>query len=148
MTADLAAMADAVRAGLASGAFSLPFTPRRVIDPGVDLQQLQSLRVDVVGRKERLARLDRQGRRQVDSLIDVAVRRKLTRTDDPAEHDALLSLVQEIGDWFFTHPLPGRTESLVEVDTDATGTVAWSVPDLSEQRAFVAVVTLTFRGFR
>ena len=46
------------------------------------------------------------------------------------------------------NPLTGRSETLVEISTDATGESDWSLEDIRNEKVFVAVVTATYLGSR
>lgn len=149
---DLAGVAEAVALGLAAGveeeAFNQSFTPERVVDPHRELESLTTLKVDVVGRKERATLADRSGRLLVTYEIDIGLRKKLETTATTTEHDGLLFLAQQIKGFFFQNALPERRERLTEANTDATGVSEWWGADIQERGLFFSVVTLLFTGFR
>jgi len=152
MAARLVEIADAVVAALNASAFqdvaAVAFTAARVVDPLVKLTALADLNVQVMARKDRVTLLTRGGAKQVDYLIDVALRKKLASAADTAEHDALLALVEQIEDFFFENDVAEIDETCVEATTDETGENQWAVAEIREAKLFVSVVTLTFRGGR
>jgi ribonucleotide monophosphatase NagD (HAD superfamily) len=152
MGADLQDLAEKVKdtlnAAAGASAFVTPFTAARSYRPQYRMEELATLRVTVVGRKSRTELLTREGLQQVDYDIDVAVQKKLVNPDTNIEADALSELLEQIRDWFFTHVVTGREETLVETDTDATAQADYSVAHYRTQGVFFGVVTLTFRGAR
>jgi len=151
MAARLHEIADAVVAALNGDAFqeaaAATFTAARVVDPFCRLTDLSTLNVRVMARKDRVTPEGRGGLKTVEYLIDVGVRKKLAAVADSAEHDALLALVQQLEDFFFENDA-GIDEPCVEASTDETGDNQWAVAEVRNERLFISVVTLTFRGAR
>lgn len=148
MPAAIVSIADAVVTALTAGTFSQSFTPTRVAVPSVKLSDIGTLKVHIRGARERVTLLTRGGVKDVDYDIDIAIRKKITNTATTTEHDALVALTEEIADFFFTNGLTGRSERLMDVSTDENGNLLWVVDDVENHRAFVSVLTLTFKGTR
>jgi len=80
---------------------------------------------------------------QHDYGIDVAVQKKFEK-DQPAELDPLMTLVEEIIDFFRLR----RLESLNAVCVRASNEPVYSQEHMEQFRQFTSVVTLTFRVIR
>lgn len=142
MSANIVAIADAVTAELNGHSFSQPFAAQRLYLPVFDLQSMSDLKVTVVPRGISSSALDRS-RDSFDYQIDVAVQKKTP--NDVATIDALMLLVEEIGDHFRSNPLssyPGARCTGVE------NTPVYAPDHLHELRQFTSVLTLTFRLWR
>lgn len=145
----LVAVATAVEAGLNAASF----VPRGSVSRGFMRERSleeSALVIAVFPRKERATRISRGGLLQVDLDINVGIFRSLVGTDQERDQqvETLLLLSQRIKDHFAITPLTGRTESLVEATTDATGDIEFDPATLMEKRQFEAILTLTFRGGR
>jgi hypothetical protein len=86
--------------------------------------------------------LDRQ-RDSYDYEIDVAVQQKVDPT--LANLDALVLLVEEIGDHFRHEPLSGLPDARC---VGVQNTPVYAAEHLQELRVFTSVLTLTFRLWR
>lgn len=155
--AHLVTIAEAVKDSLATaaadGQFAQEFSPVRSYRPEYSLEELSTLRVTVIGRKETPSLLSR-GPVQVDYSIDVGVQKKVAKPADTTEGDSLMLLVEGILDWFRTlanrpaHPETGAPLGTLIEMTTGEGDATWSPEYMREHGAFSAVVSLTFRGFR
>jgi hypothetical protein len=137
----IANIADAVVTalnGAPEGAFSLPFTAARAYLPVFDLKEMKDLHVTVVPKGVELAAAGR-GTIQRDVQIDVAVQQKLSACDD-SEIDALMELVQEIGEFIRS---AGRIGGAAWVRTE--NVPIYSQEHLGELRQFTSVLTVTLR---
>lgn len=150
-SAHLVAVAENVKDALANGDFCQEFSPTRSYRPEYSLEELGTLRVTVIGRKETPA-LTSRGPVQVDYSVDVGVQKKLSNPADTTEGDSLVLLVQEILDFFRTlterpNDASDKPVTLIEMTT-GEGDATWSPEYMREHAAFSAVISLTFRGFR
>jgi hypothetical protein len=136
----IADVAQAVTDELNGGAFSQPFTAERQYLPLFELPEMKQLHVTVVPRGIVISALDR-GRCQHDVQIDVAVQKKFG-SDAPVEIDPLMSLVQEIADFF-------KLRRLVSMPTAAwiktENAPIYALEHMQELRQFTSVLTLTFK---
>lgn len=133
-------IADAVAAELATGTFSQPIAPRRLILPYFELADLKELRVSVVPKAIEASNSSRC-LTQFDVQIDIGIQRRLSgdvETDVPV----LLALVEEIAEFLRNRPIAGAAWI-------ATANEPLYAPDhLAEQRVFTSVLTLTYRVLR
>lgn len=138
----IVAIADAVVAELNGGPF-IGFTAKRLFSPVFELTGMQALHVSVVPRSI----ATQPGSRSAgffDYAIDVAVQKKLN-SDEPAEIEGLLDLVERIADHLRTRPLEQvpqaawlKTENLP----------VYAAEHLEQLRQFTSVLTLTYRVMR
>lgn len=138
---DLQTIADSVADELASGAFAVPVTAARVMDPQTELKGLptgQAL-LTVIGKSETSQRADR-GATLLDTFtVDVGIR-GVPVDQEPTTLDPFATLVDGVRDYFWSELWPGA-----EVDlSTAEVTVPWSVRHLNEQNVFLSVVSFTF----
>ena len=136
-------IADAVTAALNAGGFLQPFTAARLYRPLFELKDMGTLHVTVVPRGLTIEPLDR-GRDQHDYQVDVAVQKRLA-SENAAEVDSLMDLVEQIGDRF--------RHKVLETDPPAVCVKVENVPiyapeHLEQLRQFTSVLTLTFRVVR
>ena len=136
-------IADAVMAELNGHTFSQALTAVRYYRPVFDLGEMQTLHVSVVPKGVTIERADRS-RNQYDFAIDVAVQKKF-EAGDAAELDPLMTLVEEIGDFFRLRRLAAYPDA-VWVRTD--NVPVYAPEHLEEFRQFTSVLTLTFRVVR
>jgi hypothetical protein len=156
MKGRLVAIAEAVAARLRAdvATFVLPFEPERLPDYTQDLADCATLRVDVVGRKQRLDLLTRQGDSVVDYEIDVIIRKKPAGSVEQQPHlmrvelDRLSCLVEQISDHFAGIKLAGIDERFTGAETDLVTLGDHEHARLREAGIFLSIVTLTFRGTR
>jgi len=136
-------IADAVVTELNDGDFSQEFTAVRQYRPEFELPEMKELHVTVVPKGVTITSLGR-GVNQHDYQIDVAVQKKLT-TEDAAELDPLMALVEEIADFFRLRRLASYTDAAwVKTENDPV----YSQEHLGEMRQLTSVLTLTFRVAR
>jgi len=136
-------IADAVVAELNGGTFSQTFTAKRYYRPIFDLAEMSDLHVSVVPRAMTIERADRS-RNQHDVQIDVAVQKKC-EAGDADELDPLMSLVEEIADFFRLRRLVAYPDA-VWVKTE--NVPVYAQEHMEELRQFTSVLTLTFRVVR
>ena len=152
----IADIADAIVAELnaAAGGFSQSFQAERHYLPLFDLEQMKDLHVTVVPKGVTVQPAGRtllqhdysigRDRNQHDVQVDVAVQKRFT-TGDNAELDPLLTLVEEIADFFRLRRL-ASVPAAVWVRTEHAPVYA---PEHMEQmRQFTSVITLTYRVIR
>jgi len=96
-------IADAVVAELASGSFSQPISPQRLVLPEFDLAALADLRVTVVPKAIEISAASRVASRH-DVQIDIGIQKKLGKDLD-AEVPVLCELVDEIAAFLKRRPL-------------------------------------------
>jgi len=133
-------IADAVVASLNAAPFSLPFTAERRYQPVFELSQLQELRVSVVP-KSLTATAATRSDAFFDCAIDIGIQRKVN-ADDPAELDALMRLVEEIGYRLRGQPLAGLPAAVwLALENDPV----FAPEHLEKERVFTSVLTVTYR---
>lgn len=136
-------IADAVTGALNSGAFSAPFQAKRYFQPLFELPEMAELHVSVV--PSGLSILP-QGRAfsQYHVKIDVAVQKKF-QTGETLELDPLMTLVEEIADYFRFK----RLDTFPEAIWIRTENAPIFAPEHMERfRQFTSVLTFTFRVAR
>lgn len=135
-------IADAVVVDLNAGSFSQAFNAERHYLPVFDLDDIKDLRVTVVPKGIAIEATGRNSN-QHDVEIDVAVQKKLVKTDATAI-DPLMALVEEIADRFrfkrFTSP------DAVWIRTQ--NEPVYAQEHLDQFRVFTSLLTLTFRIIR
>jgi hypothetical protein len=142
MSANVVAIADAITAELNGNAFSQPFTAQRQYLPIYDLKSMSDLRVTVVPKGVTSSSLDRS-RDNFDYQVDVGIQKKVP--NQVATIDALMLLVEQIGDYFRSNPLssyPGARFMNVE------NSLLYAPDHLQEMLQFTSVLTLTYRLVR
>ena len=142
MSANVVAIADAITAELNGNAFSQPFTAQRQYLPIYDLKSMSDLRVTVVPKGVTSSSLDRS-RDNFDYQVDVGIQKKVP--NQIATIDALMLLVEQIGDYFRSNPLssyPGARFMNVE------NSLLYAPDHLQEMLQFTSVLTLTYRLVR
>ena len=132
-------IAEAVKDELNAGEFSLEFEAERMYQPFFELPEMKTLHVTVVPHG---VEMQASGRSLVqhDYGIDVAVQKKFD-TDDPVELDPLMTLVEQIIDFFRLRRLDGLNAACVR----ATNEPVYSQEHMEQFRQFTSVATLTFR---
>ena len=136
-------IADAVVAEINAGLFSQSVAATREYLPHFDLEDMQTLRVTVVPKSVTTLPGGR-GHNQHDYAIDVAVQQKL-QTADNAEIDALMLLVDEVGDHFRFKRLSSYPNAMwLKTENQPV----YAQEHLQEMRQFTSVLTLTFRVMR
>lgn len=136
----LIALADAIVSSLAGGTFSLPFEVQRGYRPVVELPALGTVKVTVIPKSLAISAASRADG-FYDCAVDVGVQRKVN-PDEPAELDALMRLVEEIGD----HLRFRRLEDLSVAAWLSLENEPVFAPDhLEQHRQFTSVMTVTYR---
>ena len=136
-------IADAVVTELNGHTFSQSLTAVRYYRPVFDLGEMRTLHVSVVPKGVTIERADRS-RNQYDFAIDVAVQKKFELGDN-AELDPLMSLVEEIADFFRLRRLTSYPDA-IWVRTD--NVPVYAPEHMEEFRQFTSILTLTFRVVR
>jgi hypothetical protein len=142
MPANVVAIADAITAELNGNSFNQPFTAQRLYLPIYDLKSMSDLRVTVVPKGVTSSSLDRS-RDNFDYQVDVGIQKKVP--NQIATIDALMLLVEQIGDYFRSNPLssyPGARFMNVE------NSLLYAPDHLQEMLQFTSVLTLTYRLVR
>lgn len=136
----LVALADAIVAVLRDGTFSLPFEVQRGYCPVVDLPALDGALVTVIPKSLAISAATRADG-FYDCAVDIGVQRKVD-PDKPAELDALMKLVEEIGDRLrglrIAEPVAAAWLSLENEPVFAS-------EHLAERSQFTSVLTVTYR---
>lgn len=133
-------IAEAVKNELNGHHFSQSFTAVRTYLPVYELKDMGTLHVTVVPKSRELQLETRRDVRR-DYEIDIAVQKRFS-ADTAAEIDPLMTLVEEITDFF----VPGRMTSYpAAVCFPATNNPVYSPAHMRRMRQFTSVVTLTFR---
>ena len=137
------AIADAVVTALNAGGFAQPFTAVRLYRPQFELKDMSVLHVTVVPRGVVIQTASR-GIDQHDYQVDVAVQKRLG-TENTAEIDSLMALVEQIADRF--------RHKVLETDPEACWVKSENAPvyapeHLGQLRQFTSVLTFTFRVMR
>ena len=139
----ITAIADAVVTdlnGAAAGTFAQTFTAARHYRPQFDLAELKTLRVSVVPKGIAITGLMRSAN-QHDVSIDVAVQKKVNPTDS-AELDGLMTLVEQIADYFRLRRLTALPTALW---TKTENVPVYAPEHLEQKQVFTSVLTFTFR---
>ena len=123
--------------------FGQTFTATRAYRPVFDLAELKTLRVTVVPKGIEIVNITRNAN-QNDVSVDVAVQKKVN-PDDAADMDALMTLVEKIGDFFRLRRLAAFPTALW---TKTENVPIYSPEHLETKQVFTSVLTLTFRVVR
>jgi len=134
-------IADAVVAELASGSFSQPISPQRLVLPEFDLAALADLRVTVVPKAVEISAASRVAC-QHDVQIDIGIQKKLGKDLD-AEVPALCELVDEIAAFLKRRPLAAAPHAAW---VRTANEPIYAPEHLAEQRVFTSVLTVTYRA--
>lgn len=136
-------LADAIVAELNASTFSQTITAVRQFLPQFELPEMKTLHVTVVPRGIASGIADRS-RGQGDYSVDIAVQKKLS-SDDNADIDPLLALVEEIADHFHARRLASYPNA-AWLKTEQT--VLYAPEHMVDLRQFTSVLTLTYRVVR
>ena len=136
-------IAEAVVVELNAGEFSQAFAAQRLYRPQFDLAEMADLHVTVVPKGIETSIASRSGV-QCDVSVDVAVQKKL-QTEDADEIDPLMSLVEEIADFFRGRKLSQCPKASWVATANEP---VYSPAHLEELRQFTSVLTVTFRVMR
>lgn len=130
-------IAEAVKEALNGHSFSMPFTAQRAYRPSFELPEMKTLHVTVVPHGVEITTAGR-AIIQDDVAIDVAVQKKFD-TDEPAELDGLMALVEEIGEFLRSQ----RPADAAWVKTE--NAPIYSAEHMEQYRQFTSVLTVTYR---
>jgi hypothetical protein len=136
-------IAAAVVAELNAATFSQPVTAERSYFPQFDLPEMKTLHVTVVP-KEVASGVSDRSRKQGEYSVDIAVQKKLS-SDDNADIDPLVALVEEIADHFHARRLAAYPNA-VWLKTEQI--VLYAPDHMADLRQFTSVLTLTYRVVR
>lgn len=135
-------IADAVVTCLNAGTFSQAFTAERLYQPAFDLAEMDTLHVSVVPKSMAIENAARDGTFH-DCAVDIGIQKKVS--DDPAQIDALMDLVEEISD----HLKMRRLEGLPGVMwLSIQNEPVLAREHLEQMRQFTSVLTVVYRGKR
>jgi len=129
--------------GAPAGTFAQAFAAARHYRPQFDLAELKTLRVSVVPKGIVITGLMRSAN-QHDVSVDVAVQKKVNPTDS-AELDGLMTLVEQIADFFRLRRLAALPQALW---TKTDNLPVYSPEHLEQKQVFTSVLTFTFRVVR
>ncbi len=144
-------VAIAVQQELSAGAWSQEFVPRRVEDNTIELEDLDTLHVDVMPGEVTIEEASEEAS-QVDVEVQIAVRKRFGLDDqvestgevDQADIDALRRLTYEIA----SHFMHQRELTFLTAWCTAAKFNPHSSPAmLREQRQFTAIIRLTCRVY-
>ncbi len=136
----LIALADAIVASLNGGTFSVPFQAERGYRPVVELPALETVKVTVIPKSLAISAATRTDG-FYDCAIDIGVQRKVN-PDEPAELDALMKLVEEIGDHLRNRRLDGLA---IAAWLSLENEPVFAPDHLEQHRQFTSVMTVTYR---
>lgn len=136
--AEIADIATAMVDALNGYSFPMSFTAERAYAPLADLKDMGVLHVTVVASGIELLPLARKVA-QDDVTVDVAIQQKI-KTTDVAEIDALMAMVESIGDFIRETGTfaPGQW-------LGATNLPIYSQEHMREMRVFTSVISVTLR---
>lgn len=140
MAAVILQIADAVKAELNGHTFSQAFTSERYFRPVFDLPDMAQLHVSVVPTEIITSSLGRSVVQQ-DYAVEVAVQKVV----EEADLDGLMSLVEEIADFFRNRRL-AQYPGAVWVRTD--NAPLFRPEQWDSMKLFTSVLKITFRGVR
>ena len=136
-------IAEAVKNELNAGKFSQQFKAVRLYQPVFELPEMKTLHVTVVPRGIEMEGAARS-LVQHDYQIDVAVQKKFEK-DEPTELDPLMTLVEEIIDFFRLRRLKTVSNAIC---VRASNKPVYSQEHMEQFRQFTSVITLAFRVLR
>jgi len=136
----LVQLADAIVAMLNAGKFSLAFTAQRLYRPYFDLPEMSTLHVTVVPDNVVLTQHTRIAMAN-ETKVDVAVQKKY-KTEDAAELDPLMVLVEEIAAMFAQNR---AIANLGAVLLKVEHAPVYSPEHMQDKRMFTSIITLTYR---
>ena len=140
MPSKLVQLADAIVAMLNAGKFSLAFTAQRLYRPYFDLPEMSTLHVTVVPDNVVLTQHTRIAMAN-ETKVDVAVQKKY-KTEDAAELDPLMVLVEEIAAMFAQNR---AIANLGAVLLKVEHAPVYSPEHMQDKRMFTSIITLTYR---
>lgn len=137
--------ADAVKTELNNatpGTFGVTFTAERKIIPTYKLTELDEVKVSVVPRSIDISQATR-ATSAYEIGVDVGVQRKVGKTTETADVEELAELTGEIVEYITQRnlsALPGIRWQVTKNDP------IYDADMLEEQRVFMSVISLTYRG--
>jgi len=140
-TATAVVLAEAVKDLLNAQPFSLSFAARRPYVPVYQLQEMETLRVDVVPNAYEQSRLDRSGWQEAHA-IDVGVQQRVKGLEDPVI-DQLMGLMQEIRDYLRDTRIASPQALVIGLENAPV----YDPESLEQKQLFVSVLTVTYRVF-
>ena len=140
MPSKLVQLADAVVAALNAGKFSLAFTAQRLYRPFFDLPDMSTLHVTVVPDSVVLTQHTRTTMAN-ETKVDVAVQKKY-KTEDAAELDPLVALVEEIAEMFAQNRVLAELGAVLLKVEHAP---VYSPEHMQDKRMLTSIITLTYR---
>jgi hypothetical protein len=123
--------------------FAQTFTAARAYRPQFDLPDLKTLKVTVVPKGIEIINVTRHAN-QNDVSVDIAVQKKVNPTDT-TDMDALMTLVEQIADFFRLRRMTAFPTALW---TKTDNVPVYSPEHLEQKQVFTSVLTLTFRVVR
>jgi hypothetical protein len=136
----LIALADAIVARLQGGTFSVPCEIARGYRPVVELPDPTTAKVTVVPKSLSISAATRAGG-FYDCAIDIGVQCQVN-ADEYAELDALMKLVEELGDHLRGRQLDGCTAAVwLALENEPV----FAPEHLEQHRQFTSVLTVTYR---
>lgn len=136
----LISLADAIVARLNAGSFSQLFQAERGYVPIVDLPALDVLKVTVIPKSLAISAATRNDG-FYDCAVDIGVQRKVS-PDNPSEIDALMQLVEELGDHLRFQRLDGFA---IAAWMSLENTPVFAAEHLEQHHQFTSVLTVTYR---
>ena len=130
-------LADAIVTSLNAGEFSREFEAARHYQPVYELADLQTLRVSVVPKSVEIAAASRS-ESYFDAAIDVAVQQRVD-PGDSAALDALMQLVEEIGD--FLRRRWTDTAAFIGLENEPV----FDPEHLNSEHVFTSLLTVRYR---
>lgn len=138
-------IADAVVTSLNAADFSKDFTATRSYLQKFDLEDMDTLRVTVVGKGMEVAAADRN-ERVYDYTVDVAVQQRFDEADANSDLDLLMDLVEEIEGHLTGVNLTAGSDTARWIGTE-NGPI-YAQKHMSERRQFTSVLSFTYRMWR
>jgi hypothetical protein len=133
-------IADAVVLEMNAGVFSQEFVAERIYNPELELEQAETLHVGVMPGSVESSVSSRITTKQ-EFQIDVAVRKKFD-TDDAAQINSMLALLQEIDVYFQFRKLIGYPDATW---TKSKTKYPWVPEHLRSLRQYTGLLVLTYR---
>jgi hypothetical protein len=135
-------LADAIRDDLAQASLSQDLSIERRLVPEFDVKELGTLKTTVRPAGEEIAFESRAATRH-DYVIEICLWKKVTTDDGPAVEE-LITLLQEVADYFRFRQVTGRAERMAGVRT----IVHYEDETQRSHRLYRGIVQLLFRGWR
>jgi hypothetical protein len=151
MQPEIEKVAEAIRDELASGSFSKLFKPGETYDPKLQLEDADTLRVDVVPVRSEPERQDR-GNIKWFNIVDIGVRFRFGTTHQNDSTGAILNrhihglfyLEQEIVTFLFQHQRLTNYDNAA-LSEDPVVRLGWSPKHMAEWRQFTGIIRVTYQ---